>query len=103
MDPNCRESGLHQVCPGVGAELRTNGEIIRWGRRISVMALRQARSISAHPTDDDRDREAKRPSRFEHPTTFRQSVHRIVDMLQRVGMDDEVERGVAVRQTMSRP
>ena len=51
----------------------------------------EAVTSSGHAPHDDRDSEAQSPPSLENPPTFRESVHRILDVLQRIGMDDNVE------------
>jgi len=51
----------------------------------------EAVTSSGHTPHDDRDREAQSPTSLENPPTFRESVHRILNVLERIGMDHNVE------------
>ena len=79
--------------PKVGAELVVNNEIACIFSRQAVIARGQSSSTAGQPSNYDRSRKAQTPARHEHPPAFLQGQYRDRYMFQRVGMQDEIERG----------
>ncbi len=98
MQPHLGEPGPHHIRPHVRAELGLDQVVVGRGRRVAVVAPGQPVPAAGQAPDNHRHREAQRPARLEHPPALRQRVDRVADVLQRVRVDDQIERAVGVRQ-----
>jgi hypothetical protein len=94
---NFAKARFHGVPPSVGAIFGMHDVVCEAGSDRSVIAWRKPVAGSCEPADHDRHRKAARSADPQDPSAFGQSTNRIRDVLERVGVQDEVEGAVTER------